>query len=133
MVHAMPMDPTPWPIPRIEICARTERTLAAFPSMGDDETIAIQRWQNPATGIVVYLPEGQDKPDTKESLERDGLILCQYDEHGKYISTIVHDPLNVRVLCWQLTVNADARRLGREPVFINLPAELVEKFPDSAE
>jgi len=39
---------------------------------------------------------------------------------------IVHDPLNIRVLCWQLTVNADARRLGREPVFTNLPADLID-------
>jgi hypothetical protein len=28
-------------------------------------------------------------------------------------------------LCWQLTVNAEARRLGREPVF-TIPADLIE-------
>jgi hypothetical protein len=69
----------------------------------------------------------------RTTLERDGLIQCQHDEHGKYVSTIVHDPHNLRVLCWQLTVNAAARRRGREPVFTSLPAELVENFSDSAE
>lgn len=59
------------------------------------------------------MPEGQDRPDTKTTLEQDGLITCQYDEHGNYVSTIVHDPQHIRVLCWQLTVNAEARRLGR--------------------
>ena len=100
--------------------------------MSDDETVAIQRWQR-ADGAVIYLPEGQELPDTKKTLEQDGLIRCQYDAHGNYVSTIVHDPLNIRVLCWQLTVNADARRLGREPVFMNLPADLYENFPKSAE
>ena len=38
----------------------------------------------------------------------------------------MHDPHNIRVICWQLTVNADARRLGREPVFTDLPADLVD-------
>jgi hypothetical protein len=93
--------------------------------MSDDETVAIQRWQR-ADGAVIYLPEGQELPDTKKTLEQDGLIRCQYGEHGNYVSTIVHDPLNIRVLCWQLTVNADARRLGREPVFTNLPADLID-------
>ena len=49
--------------------------------------------------------------------------------YGKYVSTFVLDPDNVRVICWQLTVNADARRRGREDVFKNLPADLVENFP----
>ena len=47
----------------------------------------------------------------QKTLGRNGLIVCQYDEHGNYVSTIVHDPLNVR---WQLSANGDARRLGRE-------------------
>ena len=92
----------------------------------DDEYVAIQRLQHPITGVMVYVPEGQELPDTKATLERDGLITCQYDEHGKYVGTIVYDPQNIRVLCWQLTVNADARRLGREPVFTDLPADLTE-------
>ena len=38
----------------------------------------------------------------------------------------MHDPDSLRVLCWQYTVNADARRLGREPVFTDLPADLID-------
>jgi hypothetical protein len=95
-------------------------------TMSDDETVAIQRWQRPDDGAVIYVPEGQHLPDTKTTLERDGLITCQYDEHGKYIGTVVHDPNNIRVICWQLTVNADARRLGREPIFTDLPAALID-------
>lgn len=93
--------------------------------MASDDYTAIQRLENPTSGAVIYMPEGQDRPDTKTTLEQDGLITCQYDEHGIYVSTIVHDPQHIRVLCWQLTVNAEARRLGREPVF-TIPADLIE-------
>ena len=94
--------------------------------MASDDYVAIQRWQRPSDGAVIYVPEGQELPDSKTTLERDGLITCHYDEHGKYGETVVHDPNNIRVICWQLTVNADARRLGREPVFTDLPADLVD-------
>ena len=106
--------------------ARTERARRRFKNMRDDEYVAIQRLQHPITGVWVYVPEGQELPDTKTTLERDGLITCRHDEDGKYLSTVVHDPLNIRVLCWQLTVNEDARRLGREPVFTNLLADLID-------
>ena len=97
-----------------------------FRNMSDDDYVAIQKLRHPITRATVYLPEGQALPDTKTTLERDGLTSCQYDEHGKCVSTRVLDPLSIRVLCWQLTVNADARRLGREPVFTNLPADLID-------
>ena len=95
--------------------------------MSDDAYVAIQKLTHPFTGATVYMPEGQALPDTKAMLERDGLISCKYNEHGKFVSALVHDPHNVRVVCWQLTVNADARRLGREPVFTDLPADLIDK------
>ena len=94
--------------------------------MANDGYTAIQRLENLTSGAVIYMPEGQDRPDTKTTLQQDGLITCQYDEHGKYIGTIVHDSRHVRVLCWQLTVNADARRLGHEPVFTDIPADLID-------
>jgi hypothetical protein len=97
--------------------------------MSDGETIAVHRLHR-ADGRVLYLPLGQEQPDTKATLERDGLITCQYDEQGKYISTEVLDPQNIRVICWQLNVNMDARRLGREPVCTDLPADLFENSPD---
>ena len=97
--------------------------------MSDDEYVAIQKLRHPITRATVYLPEGQALPDTTKTLERDGLIRCQYDEHGKCVGTLVRDPLSIRVLCWQLTVNAEAQHLGREPVFTNLLADLCENFP----
>ena len=62
-----------------------------------------------ADGAVLDLPLGQERPDTKATLERDGLITCQYDEQGKYIGTDLLDPLNIRVICWQLNVNGQAK------------------------
>jgi hypothetical protein len=109
-----------------KLLMRERNEHVAFRDMSDDETVAIQRLQHPVSGVTVYLPMGQELPDTKKTLEQDGLISCQYDEHGKYVSTIVYDPLNLRVLCWQLTVNAEARHLGREPVFTKLPFDLIE-------
>ena len=97
-----------------------------------DDVLAIERLSH-SDGRIIYLPKGQASPDTAQTLERDGLIQCQYDERGKYVSTIVHDPHSLRVLCWQVTVNSAARRCGRGDVFKHLPAELVENFPDSAE
>jgi hypothetical protein len=75
--------------------------------MSDDEYVAIQKLTHPLTGATVYMPEGQELPDTKAMLERDGLISCKYNEHGKFVSALVHDPQNIRVICWQLTVNAE--------------------------
>ena len=89
-----------------------------------DEYVAIQKLT--MAGVPIYLPEGQEFFDTIETLERDGLVSRKYDEHGKYVRTIVHDAENVRVLCWQLTVNAAAHRRGREPVFTDLKAELID-------
>ena len=97
-----------------------------FHNMSDDEYVAIQKLTHPLTGATVYMPEGQELPDTKAMLERDGLISCKYNEHGKFVSALVHDARHVRVLCWQLTVNADARRLGHEPVFTDIPVDLID-------
>ena len=107
-------------------CKFGEVFLDNLQMTSDDEYVAIQRLQHPITGVTVYLPMGQELPDTKTTLERDGLITCQHDEDGKYVGTLLYDPHNLRVLCWQLTVNADARRLGRQPVFTNLGADLYE-------
>ncbi|MGB7858666.1 MAG: hypothetical protein WBL48_22535 [Pseudolabrys sp.] len=98
--------------------------------VSDDDYVAIQKLRHPITRATVYLPAGQALPDTKTTLERDGLISCQYGEYGKCVSTIVHAPLSIRVLCWQLTVNAEAQHLGREPVFTNLLADLCKNFPE---
>ena len=65
-------------------------------TMSDDEYVAIQKLTHPITGATVYLPEGQAQPDSKTTLEQDGLVTCQYDEHGKYVSALVHDPHNIR-------------------------------------
>jgi hypothetical protein len=87
--------------------------------------IAIQKLTHPTNGATVYLPEGQALPDTTETLERDGLVSCRRDAQGN-VRARVHDSRHVRVLCWQLTVNADARRLGRDPVFTDLPGDLID-------
>jgi hypothetical protein len=94
--------------------------------------VAIQKLRHPITRATVYLPDGQPLPDTKKTLEQDGLITCQYDENGKCVSTLVRDPRSIRVLCWQLTVIAEAQHLGREPAFPNLLADLCENFPERA-
>ena len=49
-------------------------------TMSDDEYVAIQKLTHPITGATVYLPEGQAQPDSKTTLEQDGLVTCQYDE-----------------------------------------------------
>ena len=85
-------------------------STAVFRNMSDDVYVAIQKLQHPITRATVYMPEGQAVPDTKTTLERDGLIYCLYDEYGKYVSTIVYDPGNIRVICWMLTQNAENHR-----------------------
>ena len=78
-------------------CAR-ELSAVVFRNMSDEEYVAIQKLTHPFTGATVYMPEGQALPDTKAMLERDGLISCKYDEHGKFVSALVHDPHDVRVV-----------------------------------
>jgi len=89
-----------------------------------DDYVAIQKLRHPTSGKTIYMPEGQALPDTVQTLERDGLIVCQHDGRGDTYT--VHDPRNVRVICWMLTINADARRRGRGDVFTNLPADLID-------
>ena len=91
----------------------------------DDEYAAIQVWRHPTNGTTVYLPIGRALPDTTETLERDGLITCRRDAQGN-VRARVRDPHNLRVLCWQLTVNADARRHDRADVFKDVPADLID-------
>jgi hypothetical protein len=117
---------------KVRNCCARESSTVVFRNMSDADYVAIQKLRHPITRATVYLPEGQALPDTKTTLERDALISCQYDEHGKCVSTRVLDPLSIRVLCWQLTVNAEALHLGREPVFTNLLADLCENFPERA-
>ena len=117
-------------------CARKSSTMV-FLNMSNPSNfgcierthVAIQKLRHPITRAPVYLPEGQGLPDSAKTLESDGLIWCQYDEHGNCVSTLVCDPLSIRVLCWQLTVIAEAQHLGSKPVFTNLLADLCENFP----
>ena len=88
---------------------------------------AIVKLSHPS-GLTVYLPEGQAQSDTMHTLERDGLIACEYDEHGKRIGAItVYDPLNIRVLCWQLTENSVWRQRGHTEDVFKLPIDLVDQ------
>ena len=76
------------------------------------------------------MPMGQARSDTIKTLERDGLIRCEFGK-GKHIrAIIIYDPTNVRVLCWQLTENSVWRQRGhREDVFPDLPVDLVDQAP----
>ena len=51
---------------------RERNEHVAFRDMSDDETVAIQRLQHPVSGVTVYLPMGQELPDTKKRLNRMG-------------------------------------------------------------
>ena len=59
--------------------------------------------------MVKYLPEGQAEPDTAKTLERDGLIK----EEGDGFTVL--DANNLRVVCWQLTMNENLRASLGEP------------------
>jgi len=93
--------------------------------MASGDYTAIQVWRHPTNGTTVYLPEGQELPDTSETLARDGLISCRRDARGNVRARVI-DRRNIRTICWMLTANTDARRLGREPVFTDLPADLID-------
>ena len=95
----------------------------------DDETIAIQKCTHPSNGTVPDMPIGQELPDTHETLERDGLISCRRDPQGN-VDALVLDPRSVRVICWQLTINADSRRRGHGDVFKDLQADLYDDFSE---
>jgi len=70
-------------------------------------------------GTIKYLPEGQKKPDTAATLERDGLIKREID------GFTVLDADNIRVVCWQLGANESTRaRIGEEP-FPGISARLL--------
>jgi hypothetical protein len=70
-------------------------------------------------GNVRYVPEGQAEPDTAKSLERDGLIKEESD------GFTVLDAGNLRVVCWQITMNEHCRRLSIGEPFTGISARLL--------
>jgi hypothetical protein len=94
---------------------------------------AIVKLTHPS-GITVYIPRGQRVSDTMSTLERDGLIRCEYDEHGKRVGTItVYDSRNIRVLCWMLTENSVWRHRGHTEDVFDLPIDLLDQAPSEME
>ena len=73
--------------------------------------------------MVKYLPEGQAEPDTAKTLERDGLIK----EKGDGFTVL--DANNLRVVCWQLTMNENLRASLGEP-FPEVDARLLNVIPE---
>ena len=76
-------------------------------------------------GRTVYLPRGQKQPDTLYTLCQAGLA-----ERTSPTTVLVHDPNNLRVICWQLSVNANARRLGKPEVF-TVPADFIDEISNA--
>lgn len=93
--------------------------------MSDDACVAIQKWQHPTNGTVIYFPVGQELPDTEQTLVQAGLLGCRSD------GVVVLDTRSPRVICWQLTQNAAARRCGHGDIWEDLPADLYEDLPGS--
>lgn len=93
----------------------------------DEEIVSIVKCTHPVTvtGHIIYLPSGQAQPDTLSTLCRDNLV------ERKEGSTITADVRTVRMLCWMMTRNADAKRLGKEEIFKDLPADLIEDISSS--
>ena len=92
--------------------------------MSDDACVAIQKWQHPTNGPVIYFPVGQELPDTEQTLVQAGLLGRRSD------GVVVLDTRSPRVICWQLT-NAAARRCGHGDIWEDLPADLYEDLPGS--
>lgn len=86
----------------------------------------IAKLKHKKTGEVFYMPEDQEQPDTAESLEADGLIVRKY-ESGQWVETLVRDPYNLRVLAWQLTMNAKCHHLGVPEMFKGLPVDVFDE------
>jgi hypothetical protein len=70
-------------------------------------------------GMVKYLPEGQADVDTAKTLEKDGLIREESD------GWTVLDANNLRVVCWQLGMNENARAQGLGDAFPGIDARLL--------
>jgi hypothetical protein len=90
---------------------------------------SVGKLTNTATGEVVYMPDDQGEPDNAQTLEDAGLITRVRDKDGNWVSTLVPDPLNIRVLCWQATVNGTLRALGHRAMFENIPADFIDAEP----
>ena len=75
-------------------------------------------------GTIKYHPEGQKKPDTAATLERDDLIKKESD--GIAVTFTLLDANNIRVVCWQLGANANSRAKGLGETFPGISARLLD-------
>lgn len=94
-----------------------------------DRVRPIGKFTNHKTGEVICMPDWLEAPDTAETLEADGLIIREYDDDGNWIATLVPDAHDLRVLSWQLTMNAKCARLGIGVMFKNMPIDVINDEP----
>ena len=72
----------------------------------------------PWVGVKVYRVAGREV-DTDDTLEADGLIRRKF-RRGRWVSTLVLQPDDPRVMAWQLNTNVLSRARGQPPVFPDL-------------
>ncbi len=77
---------------------------------------AIDVWTNRETGEKLYAAPGH-RPDNAVTLDRAGLIRCDFDAPGDRVATVLLKPDDMRVIAWQLTINDACRRRGMAPAF----------------
>lgn len=82
-----------------------------------DDVFPIAVWRNSVSGKVRYAPVDQNFVDNAGTLEAAGLIHTERDEDGRLNSVFVLNPNNVRVLCWQMNINATSRTQGNGDVW----------------
>jgi hypothetical protein len=105
--------------------ARSKRAASDHPIKRTVLELGI--WKNRRDGTVVYVVPGHP-PDTWESLERDGLIRRQYNSNGNHIETLVFKQDDLRVIAFQLTMNARCQQIGKRPIFDGL-SDAFDVFP----
>jgi hypothetical protein len=76
-------------------------------------------------GMVKYCVPGLE-PDTGDTLEAAGLIKRHYNTKGKWVSTTVFWPGNLRVRAWQVGLNQLSASLGVPPPFPELDLDALD-------
>jgi hypothetical protein len=98
---------------RLGTCGQPQANEKA---MQEKRVTEVERFLDREKKHVFYKLSGQPL-DSSETLERDGLIKTERNKRGKWVSTLLLAPDNIRVILWVRSLNETCRLQGVPEMF----------------
>jgi hypothetical protein len=99
--------------------------------MSDTRVTEVERFVDREGKHVFYKLSGQPL-DSSDTLERDGLIKTERDKRGKWVSTLLFAPDNMRVILWVRSINETCCLQGVPEMFPGFEKKIKMQVIDAA-